>query len=122
MVESRTLILLAHGSRAAEARDEIKSLAAELANPRPGLTVKGAFLSLLEPDLPTAFAEAVAEGASRVQVLPLFLFSGRHMLEDVPALVESLRAGHPEIQVDLLQPIGRHPDFAEFLLKAASIG
>jgi sirohydrochlorin cobaltochelatase len=112
----RTLILLAHGSRAAEAAGEMRDLAERISRSRPDIGVRGAFLSLTDPDLPTAVRDAVAGGAKVIAVLPLFLFSGKHVLEDIPAQMERLRASLPGIRLDLLPAIGSHPRFPDFLL------
>ena len=69
--------------------------------------VRAAFLGLVEPDLPAAVAAAVAAGASEIRILPLFFFSGRHVLEDVPRLAAEARAAHPGVRIDLLEPAGR---------------
>jgi len=120
MGNTKTLILLAHGSRSAETREEMRDLTAILAKSRPDIQVHGAFLSLLEPDLSQAFREVVKAGSREVSILPLFLFSGKHVAEDIPSQVKALRDSHPEVEVVLLDPIGRHPNFAAFLLKASS--
>lgn len=129
----KTLILLAHGSRAPETLEEMRDLATRLtkarapeAGSRPGkakagFEARGAFLSLTEPDLATAVREAVEAGSTEVRILPLFLFSGKHVLEDVPALVDVIRRSHPEVKIELLDPIGRHPDFPAFLLESADL-
>ena len=122
---SRTLILLAHGSRSPETVTELKELAGRLGQPQDaesGFSVVGAFLSLAEPDLAEAFRTAVAKGAREVHILPLFLFSGKHLLGDIPAQVESLRVSHPSVRVVLLEAVGRHPDFPDFLRKASGFG
>jgi sirohydrochlorin cobaltochelatase len=112
------LILLGHGSRAGKTLEEMEELAAKLQASSTGLVVKTAFLTLLEPDLGKAVRAAADSGAREIQVLPLFLFSGKHVLEDIPAIIEELRLEHPGIAVNLREAIGRHPDFFGFLLKA----
>ena len=36
----------------------------------------------------------------------MFLGAGRHVRQDLPALVERLRRDHPRIALDLRQPVG----------------
>jgi sirohydrochlorin cobaltochelatase len=112
------LILLGHGSRAGKTLEEMEELAAKLQASSTGLLVKFAFLTLLEPDLAKAVSDAADGGAREIQVLPLFLFSGKHVLEDIPAIMEGLRSQHPGIALNLREAIGRHPDFFAFLRKA----
>lgn len=119
MNRDHTLVLLAHGSRAGEASTEMGRLAADLESAQPGLKVRGAFLSLGEPGLADALEGAIREGSLHIEVLPLFLFSGKHVLEDIPNLFQNLQARYPEVRLALLDPIGKHPGFARFLLDAS---
>lgn len=93
-------------------------LAAKMQSTVTGLTVSFAFLTLLEPDLPNAIDKAVDEGSGDIHVLPLFFFSGKHVLEDIPALFREGRARHPRVNMVLRDPIGHHPGFFSFLLQA----
>jgi sirohydrochlorin cobaltochelatase len=121
MTPSKTLILLAHGSRAQETPGEMAALAETLGRMRPDLRIQGAFLSLTPPDLAAALADAAAQGAREAHILPLFLFSGKHILEDIPAQVETLRKAYPDLRIVLLEPIGRDAGFGAFLLNASGL-
>jgi sirohydrochlorin cobaltochelatase len=119
MISTSTLILLAHGSRAEQTLEEMAKLATKLQRSQKGLRVIPAFLSLIKPDLTQALALAAAKGATVVQVLPLFLFTGKHMLEDIPAQIKANRALYPNMKLVLHKAIGHHTSFADFLLKAS---
>ena len=116
------LILLGHGSRARKTLGEMEELAAKLQGSSKEILVRTAFLTLLEPDLATAVQSAVEAGAGEIRVLPLFFFSGKHVMEDIPALFEALRRKHPKIKLTLREAAGRHPDFFGFLIKAGGFG
>ncbi|MDB5048633.1 MAG: hypothetical protein JWO30_1704 [Fibrobacteres bacterium] len=96
----------------------MSELAANLQNTSEGLTVTFAFLTLLDPDLSQAVATAIQAGAGEIHVLPLFFFSGKHVLEDIPALFEELRARYPGVNLSLREPVGHHPGFFDFLRQA----
>lgn len=112
------LILLGHGSRASKTLEEMEELAAKLQESSSGLVVRTAFLTLLEPDLARAVAAAIADGAGEIHVLPLFFFSGKHVMEDIPGLFRQLQADHPSAKLVLHEAVGRHPAFFRFLLEA----
>jgi sirohydrochlorin cobaltochelatase len=116
------LILLGHGSRSRKTLEEMEALAAKLQDSSPELKVLPAFLTLLEPDLAQALETAIKGGAREIHVLPLFFFSGKHVLEDIPALFGQLEARHPEVKLVLREPLGRHPGFFDFLLRAGGFG
>lgn len=122
MQSNPVLVLLGHGSRNQKALEEMEDLAAKLQEASPGLTVRPAFLSLIQPDLPHAVAAAISMGAGEIHVLPLFFFSGKHVLEDIPALLADLRARHPAAAITLREPLGRHPGFFDLLRQAGGFG
>jgi sirohydrochlorin cobaltochelatase len=112
------LILLGHGSKSRKTREEMEDLAARLQAASPELSVAPAFLTLLEPTLEQAVADAALAGAGEIHVLPLFFFSGKHVLEDIPARMDALRARHKDLELSLREPVGRHPAFFDLLRQA----
>ena len=85
------VIVFAHGSRDPLWRRPVESVAQQIAQRDPAAAVRCAYLELCEPDLPSAAAELVAQGATDVRVLPLFFGMGKHAREDLPLLMEQLR-------------------------------
>lgn len=121
MESSKALILLGHGSRAPDAFEEMQDLVRQLQSRYPDWLILSAYLSLSEPDLPAAAAQAVAGGAKEIRVLPLFFFSGKHVREDVPRLAAEAQAAHPGTRIVLLEAAGRHADFTAFIGRAAGL-
>lgn len=50
--------------------------------------------------------KCVSRGAQRVIIAPYFLSRGRHIQEDIPALVAEARALYPDITLTVAEPIG----------------
>lgn len=48
----------------------------------------------------------VEAGASRVVIAPYFLSRGRHIQEDIPALVAAAQQQYPGISCSIAEPIG----------------
>jgi sirohydrochlorin ferrochelatase len=111
---SVAIAFVAHGSRAAAANEAHVVAAAALAD-RLGAPVVAGFLELAEPSIPEAIVAAAATGADRVLVLPLFLYPGRHVAVDIPALVDAGRARCPGVVVDVLDPFGADPAIVDLL-------
>jgi len=103
---ARALILFAHGSRDPGWAEPFERLAATVQRLAPGRDVRLAFLELMHPDLREATAALVAGGATGISVVPVFLGQGGHVRRDLPALVEELRARHPDVRIDLAKPAG----------------
>ena len=118
----KSLLLVAHGSRRAESNDEVRQLARQLdkqGNGEFGL-VACAFLELAEPSIPDGLRAAIRAGATEVTVLPYFLSAGRHVVTDIPAEVNIIRAESPEVEMVLARYLGASPDVVELLLELAS--
>ena len=71
------------------------------------------------PTLPDAVAALVSAGAREVTVWPMFLGTGRHAREDLPLLMDGLRAAHPAVDFTLHAAIAEHPDVLQAMALAA---
>jgi sirohydrochlorin cobaltochelatase len=100
------VVVFAHGSRDPLWRKPVEAVATRIAQRAPGTWVGCAYLELCPPTLPEAVAQALAAGARRVRVLPLFFGMGKHAREDLPALVAQLQAQHPGVRLELMRPAG----------------
>jgi len=100
------LILFAHGARDARWREPFERLSTKVQGARPDVAVSLAFLEIMQPDLHAAADALVAQGCRRLRIVPVFLGQGGHVREDLPAIVEAVRARHPDVRVDLRDAIG----------------
>ena len=112
------VILFGHGSRDPQWRQPMDAVASRLA--AQGIPVRCAFLELQAPDLATAAAELVAEGATVLSVVPMFLGAGRHAREDLPLLTEAVRRAHPGVAVRLRPAVGEDPRVLDLLARIAA--
>jgi len=118
-MSSPGIVLLAHGSRDARWREPIEAVARRVSEHAPGALVRCAYLELSQPDLRTAMADLVAAGVQAVRVVPLFLGMGKHLREDLPRLLETLRALHPQVPVELARAVGEEPEVLDLLARLA---
>lgn len=109
------VLLLGHGSRAAEANEGMYQVAAELREKWPGRFVTCAFLEINEPSIPQGIDLCVLEGARRVILLPYFLHFGNHVRRDLPVFMEEGRARHPDVEMLLAPPLGFHTKLVEIV-------
>jgi sirohydrochlorin ferrochelatase len=85
----KSLLLVAHGSRRNQSNQEVTELANKLRN-RCGYQfpiIHAAFLELADPLIPDGLQKCIDEGARNIMVLPYFLNTGRHVVEDIPAII-----------------------------------
>jgi sirohydrochlorin cobaltochelatase len=113
------IILFAHGSRDPLWRMPIESVAADILARQPEATVRCAYLELCTPTLPDAAAELIAAGASQVRVFPLFFGVGKHAREDLPTLIDQIRAAHPGVAIELLPAAGEYPQLTALMADIA---
>lgn len=106
--ETTAVLLIAHGSRRAEANQELVDLAARLLNDRLYKIIEPSFLELAEPDIVTGGSACVARGAGRVLMIPYFLSAGVHIRRDLAAAREELSQQFPEVDFRLGVPLGPH--------------
>ena len=117
----QALLVVAHGSRRQSSNDEVRTLATQLAGRAAERypLVRAAFLELAEPSIPDGIEQCIQAGADKVVVLPYFLVAGRHVAEDIPALVEPKRAQHPAVEIVLAPYLGTAAAISEVLLELA---
>ncbi|MFT4196244.1 sirohydrochlorin chelatase [Ottowia sp.] len=116
---SHGIVLFAHGSRDAAWHAPIEAVAARMRALAPGVRVACAYLELTEPGLPAAVQALLADGVRAVTVWPMFLGAGRHAREDLPCLLDALRARHPNVTFALQPAIGEHPDVLDTMARTA---
>ena len=119
------LLIVAHGSRRPQSNDEVAALADTIrekcSDDYP--VVHAGFLELAEPSIPDGITKCINDGASNVTVLPYFLNSGRHVVEDVPEMLEQARLQHPDAEITLAPHLGASSmmiDLVITLAKSAS--
>ena len=118
-MKNRGVILFAHGSRDPLWHLPMQAVAAQVAANDLQVQVACAFLELTTPDLPTAAAQLVAQGAQQLTVVPLFLGVGKHVREDLPVLMEGLRQQHPGVDIVLQAAVGENSQLVALLAKIA---
>jgi sirohydrochlorin cobaltochelatase len=104
------LILFAHGARDPRWAEPFEAIANAVRARASDVDVRLAFLELMAPDLPSVAAALVADGCTRIDILPLFLGTGGHLRRDLPPLVERIAAAHPAAVVRLHGAAGEAPD------------
>ncbi len=110
-------VLLGHGSREPGTVSEIQALCARMAIDLPDWRFAHAFLNQ-DPRIEAAAETLVSGGCKRIRILPLLVFTGRHMIEDVPAELEKLRVTHPDVEFTLDPYLFRQHGFAGMLADA----
>ncbi len=115
------LLLIAHGSRRRQSNDEVTALAERLreACSKDYGIVHAGFLELAAPSIPEGIEACVEEGARKITVLPYFLNSGRHVVEDIPELVAEAKTRYPDVDVIVAPHLGASSLMVDLLITSA---
>lgn len=111
------LLLVAHGSRREASNEEVRQLTGRLGGRIGGEydAVRCAFLELASPLIPEAIDQAVADGATRITLLPYFLVAGRHVAADIPGIVEQKQRDHPLVELRTARYLGQAEEVLDLL-------
>lgn len=114
--ESTAVLLMAHGSKRAEANADLRHVADELLSRGSYQLVEVSYLELAEPSIPDGGRTCVARGAKRVLMMPYFLSAGRHVTTDLEQFRQQLAAEFPDVEFRLCAPLGLHPKIVDVVL------
>lgn len=115
----QAIVLFSHGSRDPLWRAPIEAVAAQITLRHPDRLVCCAYLELCAPTLPQAIEALAAQDARQITVVPMFLGTGKHAREDLPALVEQLRQTHPTLEFTVQAAIGENPRMTALMAEIA---
>ena len=113
-----TLLAVAHGTRSASGRRQIRDLVAAVAHTRPGLDVRLAYVDVQRPHV-----KDVVAGAGDAVVVPLLLSAGYHVRVDIAEAVSGtgIPVAAPLGPDDvLLDSLTRHLPAADAVVLAAA--
>lgn len=113
------ILLIAHGSRRAEANADLVRIAEMLKLRSSEVLIQTCYLELAEPTIPQGAAACVKQGAGEVRMLPFFLSPGTHVVDDLERYRSSFEAEYPEVRFILCPPLGLHPLLIDILLERA---
>lgn len=104
----KALLIVAHGSRRKESNDEVRRLAKRVdENSGPAFElVTSAFLEISSPQIDSAVADLVDEGATEIKVFPYFLAAGTHVVNDIPRIIDEEKENYPSVNFEILPHLG----------------
>ena len=116
----KALLLVAHGSRRKQSNEEVVMLAARLKSRSDQYDIVHAgFLELADTLIPDGIRKCVDDGATSIVVLPYFLNSGRHVIEDIPGIVDDTRPLYPAVDIRVAPHVGASELMMDALIASA---
>ncbi len=109
------LLLAAHGSSDPAANASVEAVATMLRAEGDYAAVGVCYLSLNQPNIPSAIAAHVAAGCRHIVVAPFLLQLGDHAANDLPAIVGAARMAHPDATIICAAHLGYDPLLARVI-------
>ncbi|MBL8818311.1 MAG: hypothetical protein JNL58_19950 [Planctomyces sp.] len=113
--DQTAVIIVDHGSRRAASNEMLLAAVEQFRELSRYSIVEPAHMELAQPDIASAFARCVEQGAGRIVVFPYFLSPGRHWSEDIPALVKAAAEEYPNVSWMVTAPFGLHPGMTNII-------
>lgn len=108
------ILVIGHGSRSKEAKEVFFKIVEQLKENMKS-EVEGCFMEISEPQIPETIEKLYNRGVREIEALPYFLFNGIHIKEDIPEILQEVKAKHPDLKISMAQPIGYHDALIEIL-------
>ena len=114
----KAILLVAHGSKRAKSNNEVISITEKLRRvcANQFSIVQAAFLEFSEISIPDGIKLCIEKGATSIVVLPYFLNSGKHLMEDIPKIVKNTAKKYPDIKIKIAPHIGSSDLIIDVLL------
>ena len=117
------IIIVDHGSKVAAANERLERLCEGYVKTRAPKhwVVRPAHMELASPSISEAFDALVEAGCATIVCHPFFLSQGRHVREDVPALLDEAASRH-NVPYSLTPPLGEAPALLDLVHDVVSAG
>jgi len=115
--KNEAIILLGHGSRIPGAGEGMEQVAQRMREKLGPEIIEICYMSRLGPYFPEVFESCVARGATKIIVIPYFLHSGLHLMEDIPDLLREKARGYPHVKLILGKNLGFDECLVDLVMK-----
>ena len=117
------VVLVGHGSRTRGFDTAMRRVAATLRREKFFREVCCAFLEAARPSIPEAIDRCIKRGASEVRVLPYFVLTGKHVIHDIPKIIQEASQRHASVAKIILCPyLGYHEKIVSVVKQRISEG
>ncbi len=105
----KALVLIAHGSKKKQSNDEFRELVGLIREQNSDKYEKiiASFLEMESPSITNVVKELSSKKVSSITFYPFFLNSGKHVIVDIPDIVEELKKEYPNIEFKILPHFGQ---------------
>lgn len=110
------VLILAHGSKRVETEKTLIALIDKLREKMGEGIIVPAYLQFSEQNLEAGITTLINKGVNNIKIIPLFLFEGIHVTEDIPNELEAIRKKHADIEIKMSSHLGDDERIADILM------
>jgi sirohydrochlorin ferrochelatase len=114
--QADAVVIVSRGSSDPDANSDLYKVGRLLADSRGLGLVEPSFVSLAPPDVPAALERCRRLGATRIAVVPYFLFTGV-LVNRIHAQAAAYAEEHPELRITVGSELGADPRIADLVLE-----
>jgi sirohydrochlorin cobaltochelatase len=107
------ILVIGHGTRDASGTKAYQEVFDAVRQMMPEMPVEGAFLEFAQPTIVEGIDRLIAQGATHIAAVPLFLSSAGHTATDLPQAIAQCVAKYPQVKISLIPHIGTHQRVVE---------
>jgi sirohydrochlorin ferrochelatase len=107
------ILFVGHGTKNEQGLAEFRTLISHVARRLPSdvRIVHHSFVEFAEPTVVEGIHQCIADGATDVLLVPIFLFTAQHLKRDVPGMMAKASASHPDVTLRMTPSLGHLPAF-----------
>ena len=110
------VLVLAHGSKRQETEEILNSLIGKVKIKTGNERVYPAYLQFSEQDLEKTVSELYEQGVRIIKMIPLFIFNGVHVTQDIPEEIERIRSKYNDLNIVYSKHIGDDDKLADIIV------
>ncbi len=110
------VIILFHGSRAQGSERAVKRIIADVRKLGEYDIVSEAYLQYGSPRVSDVVDNCVRRHAEKIVIVPFFMHPGAHVTRDIPALIQTMKKKHSEIEISMADFVGAHPLMTDIVM------
>ena len=105
MQNDKAVIILNHGTRNKQAQESFNVFARTLREKFQAVIIEHASMELSEPSMPVIIKKLYESGKRDIVIVPFFLFSGMHIVKDIPEIIEEERQKYSDLKITFGKPL-----------------
>jgi sirohydrochlorin ferrochelatase len=110
------ILILAHGSKRQETEKTLESLVRKVKEKSGAELVYPAYLQFSDQNIEKGVDLLVEKGAEKVSIVPMFLFDGVHITQDIPEELGRIRNKYPGVDIRMSKHLGDDDRVAEIIV------